>query len=242
MLPILKIDHRVSELNDSQAFIYFIIAFKVKRKETVNRSYFCKALQVTNKDYISEIISTIKEKKLIGVDYKYYGFSGEGSYDKEYVFTVPESNSWFPVSYRLLDSSIPPKVRGFAIRYRSLALDDSLMIKKSKTEIARLLNISRTTLNVRLDLLKAYDLLPESFPTFAEDNVNLKTEAEKSYKEIVKNNKKTDCPQMKIEKQLKWFLDNKIYKKTTGESIYLEIISGTFNKKIKQVNEFNFNE
>lgn len=66
MEPIyLKIDKRIQSLNDSQAFIYLVIVYEKNQKKQINRQYLANALGVTNKEYISEIITEIEKAGLL---------------------------------------------------------------------------------------------------------------------------------------------------------------------------------
>lgn len=224
MIKWLKVDKNVYQLNDTQAFVYYLILYSVKERRLINRSYIMNCLQLTSLDYVTEIVRALKDKGFIKVNYHNYGFSYD-KYDVQYVFDIPPMDSWFAVDYSLLNPSIPAKVRGFAIRYRSLAYDDTLQIKMTKTEIARTLDMSRTTLNVRLDWLKAYNLSPETFPKL--NCVNL-TDEESEILTILTKERTPKNRESKQAKQAKWYLENEIYKTDKDRTIYMQIVSGTF--------------
>lgn len=61
----IKIDKRIVELNDSQAFIYMMIVYNKFQHRQINRQYLASALGVTNKEYISELITAIEKKGLL---------------------------------------------------------------------------------------------------------------------------------------------------------------------------------
>lgn len=61
----LKIDKKIQTLNDSEAFIYMVIVYGKMQKKEINRQYLANALGVTNKEYISEIITEIEKAGLL---------------------------------------------------------------------------------------------------------------------------------------------------------------------------------
>ena len=233
MKPFLKIDKRVQELNDSAAFVYMVIVYSIFKKKQINRRYLAEALQVTNLEYISEILTAIEKAGLISRKLTFNNAYKDGYIDVKMNFSL-HYKTWFPVEIGFIGEDVAPRVKGFALRYRSIAFDDSNKVGYTKIKVAELLNISRPTLNKNLSLLNASSL-NDYFITLTE-TVELD---EKKMKELKSMATKVDS-NSKLGKQIKWFLNKKIYTHKKANSIYNMIISGTLDTQTyKQVNEEN---
>lgn len=231
MKPFLKIDKRVQELNDSAAFVYMVIVYSIFKKKQINRRYLAESLKVKNLDYISEILSSIEKAGLISRKLTFNNAMIDGYIDVKMNFTL-HYKTWFPVEIGFLASDASPRTKGFALRYRSLAFDDSILVGYTKSEAANLLNVSRPTLNKNLTLLNANSLM--DYFIKLNEVVYLDEKKMKEAKELsVKADKES-----KLAKQINWFLNKKIYTHKKANSIFNMIISGTLDTQTyKQVNE-----
>ena len=231
MKPFLKIDKRVQELNDSAAFVYMIIVYSIFKKKQINRKYLAECLQVKSLDYITEILLSIEKAGLISRKLTFNNANVDGYINVKMNFTL-HYNNWFPVEIGFLASDATPRIKGFVLRYRSLAFDDTLNVEYTKTKIAEMLNTSRPTLNKNLTLLNASSLM-DYFIKF-DETVELDANKMKELKELsIKADKES-----KLGKQINWFLNKKIYTHKNANKVYNMIISGTLNvQTYKQVNE-----
>lgn len=231
MKPFLKIDKRVQELNDSAAFVYMVIVYSIFKKKQINRRYLAESLKVKNLDYISEILSSIEKAGLISRKLTFNNAMIDGYIDVKMNFTL-HYKTWFPVEIGFLANDASPRTKGFALRYRSLAFDDSISVGYTKSEAANLLNVSRPTLNKNLTLLNANSLMDY----FIKLNEVIYLD-EKKMKEAKELSVKAD-KESKLAKQINWFLNKKIYTHKKANSIFNMIISGTLDiQTYKQVNE-----
>lgn len=231
MKPFLKIDKRVQELNDSAAFVYMVIVYSIFKKKQINRRYLAESLRVKNLDYISEILSSIEKAGLISRKLTFNNAYKDGYIDVKMHFTL-HYKTWFPVEIGFLASDATPRIKGFALRYRSLAFDDSILVGYTKSETADLLNVSRPTLNKNLTLLNAHSLM--DYFIKLNEVVYLDEKKMKEAKELsIKADKES-----KLGKQINWFLNKKIYTHKKANNIFNMIISGTLDTQTyKQVNE-----
>lgn len=120
---------------------------------------------------------------------------------------------------------------GFALRYRAIALDDTLEVKFNKTKVAEVLKISRPTLNKNLTLLEENNMLPKDLYDKPTATNYLTPHNQKILNDMVtlfgKNSREY--------KLGSWFIANQIFYQPNCNIIFNRIQAGIINKKpIKQ--------
>lgn len=93
------------------------------------------------------------------------------------------------------DTAIPSKMKGFALRYRSLAFDDTLIVSYNRSDIGKKLKISQPTLRKNIALLNEMNLF-EYFSTQVIEKQALTNEHIKVLNEFA-----TKCEDSAIKKQ-----------------------------------------
>lgn len=227
----LKIDKKIQTLNDSEAFIYMVIVYGKIQKKEINRQYLANALGVTNKEYISEIITEIEKAGLLKrANYLKHSYK-EGWIDVKLDWELTYEN-YYQVSVNFVrDASIPSKMKGFILRYRSLAFDDTLVVSYNRSDIGKKLKISQPTLRKNLALINEMNLF-EYFSTQVVEKQTLTNEHIK-----VLNTLATDCEDSAIKKQCVWYLEKNLQKHPRCVDLFHKAVAGVLFKKHKKGEE-----
>lgn len=125
-----------------------------------------------------------------------------------------------------------PKLKGFALRLRELAFDDSLVIKYNKKDIAEKLGVSANTLRKYLTKLEELDVVKElklNVDYFvvreSEPVIYLSDDRMQDAKKIIANAENCNT---KLYKQMSYFMNNKLYYSPKANELYMDILSGLF--------------
>ncbi len=224
----IKIDKRIVELNDSQAFIYMMIVYNKFQHRQINRQYLASALGVTNKEYISELITAIEKKGLLKrKNYTAHTYA-EGWIDVKLNWELTYEDSYKVSIDFVRAKDITPKVKGFALRFRCLAGYD-FETSFNKKDLAIRMNVSRPTLNKYLVLIN------ETKEYFFKDQ-QIKEELTEAEIGIVRRFASNECIDGKVKECCKWFLEKKLQTKHNCKELFNKAVSGTLFKN-KQVNE-----
>ena len=130
------------------------------------------------------------------------------------------------------------KDKGFVLKLRSLAFDDTLKINLNKKDMAIVLGISQPTLRKKLKSVEMFyndGFVEEYFPVYE------KCFLSKENIEVVKlvlNNDKTS----RVYKQVKWFLEKGYHLRKDADYKLNEVFAGVLGKKVvkKQVEKAVF--
>ena len=224
----IEIDKRIVELNDSQAFVYMMIVYNKFQHRQINRQYLASALGVTNKEYISEIITAIVNAGLLKrKNYTAHTYN-QGWIDVKLDWELNYEDSYKVSIDFVRDRNITPKVKGFALRYRCLA-EYSFETNLNKKELAIRLNVSRPTLNKYLSLIN-------DTQTYFFKDKQIKEELTKDEIDLLKRFASTECVDGKIKECCKWFLEKNLQSRNNCRQLFNRAVSGTLFKN-KQVNE-----
>lgn len=258
MKEFIPIDKRVINLNDSQAFIYLLIAYwdwknrqeakannTVKKKTILPRNYFAKCLGVTD-IYVSELLTAIENAGLIKRVHHFNNAVKDGYINQKIEFVLCYEN-WYKLNPFFINSKVDPKLKGFALRYRCLAYDDSIVVEYSKTECAEQMHISRPTFRKYYNALLETNLMNEYFPSvqtkdskenyLSESSMDYLKGIQESIKQIKKDNtdKWIEFQQTKLYKEYKWVVQNRIWTRKNGDDIINKMMSGTLDIKTNKV-------
>ena len=267
MKSFLKIDKRVIELNDTQAFIYLLIVYKdwkatqdainnktFKRMVTITREYFAKCLNVS----VTSVSNNFKKIEELGLIERIPHFNNavkDGYINQTIEFKLNYTdNNWFKVNPFIINSKVEPKLKGFALRYRCLAFDDSLVVNYDKTECSKRMHISRPTFRKYLDLIQEANLINEFFIPVQNKNIkdNYLSESSMEYLREIQNhiNKLKEGSEKDwiafqntaIYKQYKWIVKNRIWTRKNGDDTVIKMMSGLLNppKKKEIAKTFEF--
>lgn len=225
----LKIDKRVHQLNDSQAFIYLMIVYCKFQKKQVNRKYLAESLGVTNREYISELITeiekigVIKRSNYIKHSYKQgwidVRLDWELCYDNFYEVTVDF----------VRNRTINPKTKGFALRYRCLAFDDTLNVLYNKKDLANKLSVSAPTLRKYLAIWNELGIASFFYRT-EPDKQELSDEQLNELELFAKY-----CENKMIKKQCAWYLAHRLQDHYNCVDLYYKAVAGVLFKPIKKI-------
>lgn len=233
-MKFIKINKKVVEVNNSEAFIYMVIARSNYKKMKISRAYLASCLGVNNLDYITEIITSLVNNGLVE-RWNVTLTDDNGQKTTELKLTALEGESWFKLGLDVADSKKDSKMLGFALRYRCLAFDDTLTVKYTKQEISDILEISRPTLNKYLISINTMQLNPTDLC-----NVIIN--------KLTDNNKKAlnDMitlfkPTTKEHRLGKWFIDKRLYAQSNANELFCRLQAGLLNKKtIKEIKQLSY--
>lgn len=148
------------------------------------------------------------------------------------------------IKFELVQKEIvDPKLKGFALRLRGLAFDDSLVIKYNKTDIAEKLGVSTNTLRKYLKKLEELGIISDNklsndyfieneIVHLSEDRMSLlKTIVNKGFTDDYGNYTKMELSSEKMYKQFCYYNDKKMYCSPKANEIFDDILIGTFANK-----------
>jgi hypothetical protein len=122
---------------------------------------------------------------------------------------------------------VDAKDKGFALKLRSLAFDDTLKINLNKKDIAIALGISQPTLRKKLKNIEMFyndGFVAEYFPVYE------KCFLSKENIEVVKmalSNDKTS----RVYKQVRWFLQNGFHLRRDADDRLRDVFAGVIGRK-----------
>lgn len=236
MKPFLKIDKRVKELNDSQAFIYLMIVYNKFQNKQVNRRYLAETLGVSSKEYISDLISEIEKVGLLTRANHFSNSYKEGRIDVKLDWVLSYENFYEVDVDFVRDRSIDSRSKGFIIRYRCLAFDDTLVVSYNKKDSAKLLGVSTPTLRKYSKIIESNNVMSYFRKQVIKQEISdaqleeIEVFAE-SFKEKTKTHNEREITM--VERQCFWYLTHKLYNNLRCYDLYLKAVSGTLfpNKK-----------
>lgn len=240
MKPFLKIDKRVRDLNDSQAFIYLMIVYNKFQNKQVNRRYLAETLGVTSKEYISDLISDIENAGLLTRANHFRHSYKEGWIDVKLDWVLSYQNYYEVDVDFVRNRSIDSRSKGFIIRYRCLAFDDTLEVSYSKKDSAKLLGVSTPTLRKYSKVIESNNAMSYFKKQVIKQEISddqlaeLKIFAD-SFVKKAKTNKKKEITT--IERQCYWYMVHKLYNHLRCYDLYLKAVSGTLFHKNNKSNE-----
>ena len=119
------------------------------------------------------------------------------------------------------------KDKGFVLKLRSLAFDDTLKINLNKKDMAIVLGISQPTLRKKLKSVEMFyndGFVEEYFPVY--EKCFLSKENIEIVKEVLSNDKTS-----RIYKQVRWYLQNGFHLRRDADDRLLEVFAGVLGKK-----------
>ncbi len=123
---------------------------------------------------------------------------------------------------------VDAKDKGFALKLRSLAFDDTLKINLNKKDIAIALGISQPTLRKKLKNIEVFykdGFAEEYFPVY--EKCFLSKENIEVIKEMILSNDKTS----RVYKQVRWFLQNGFHLRRDADDRLRDVFAGVIGKK-----------
>lgn len=235
MKPFLKIDKRVNQLNDTDTIVYMILVYAKFKNKQISRAYIAHCIKTnsTESDYVTHCLRRIETLGLIKRTPTFKNAHCGGYITRVLDYELTYEN-YFMITLNLVEYDFDPKLKGFLLKLRTLCYDDSLKIKSeyNKTDIARYMGVSLSTLKRKLDALKALGCLTEE--NDPEPTYFIKRDALTRLSDNRLNELNTILLQAskesKLYKQAKWYYDNYIYLQSDANEIYDKMISGLLNK------------
>lgn len=128
----------------------------------------------------------------------------------------------------VLGLDVAARDKGFALKLRAIAFDDTMQVKYNRKDIAAIMEVSQPTLRKKMKAIEVMykdGFVAEYFPVcekcyLSKENVEL-------IKEWLMDNDQTS----RVYKQLKWFLQNKLHLRRDADDRLLEIFAGIMGKK-----------
>lgn len=231
----LKIDKRILNLNDSQAFIYLMIVYCKFQRRQVNRKYLAEALGVTNKEYVSDLITAVEDAGMIKRNNYFKNSYKEGWIDIKLDWELLyKKDDYFEVSVDFVrNRDVNARTKGFALRYRSLAFDDTLKIGYNKKDTASKLGVTPPTLRKYMYLWNTLELASY----FHKQEANKQTLTEDQLDEL--KTLASNSGNVAIKKQCQWYLNNGLQNHNRCVDLYNKAVSGILFKKKNKSNTRN---
>lgn len=238
-LPYLRLSTDITKLSSTAAYLYYILVYADFKKKTFSRAYLAKALGVTNLDYISNLLQEIEEAGLIKRTFEYNNDYHSGHISKKLTVSVNSPLKWFSVNINYLSFEGSASDKGFALKLRSLAFDDTLKIQYNKKDLAEKLGVSAPTLRKKLKQLKEMGIYDgdtfnqEYFPVI--EICHLSEDRRDLVKKILVSDKNS-----RLYKQIQWFVDKKCHLKRDADRQLDNIVAGFLggNKAVKSDVEY----
>ena len=238
MKPFLKIDTKVVEISDTAAWLYAVLVYADFKKKTYSRAYLAKALGVNDLDYVTELLREIEEAGLIKRSFVYGNEYMNGHISKELrvklIYDVCEDCdvNWFPVNLGIIGLEGASKDKGFALKLRALAFDDTLKIGYNKKDLAGVLGISAPTLRKKLQKVGEFiddtmTVNSKYFPVCEKGYLNEKNL--QFVKDVLKY-----VQDDKTYKQVVWFLKNKCHLRRDCNEIMMKLQAGILGLKVAE--------
>lgn len=235
MKPFLKIDKKVVEISDTAAWLYAVLVYADFKKKTYSRAYLAKALGVNDLDYVTELLREIEDAGLIKRSFVYGNEYMNGHISKELrvklIYDVCEDCdvNWFPVNLGIIGLEGASKDKGFALKLRALAFDDTLKIGYNKKDLAGVLGISAPTLRKKLQ--KVATLIDDTMTVNGEyfpvcERCYLDEKNIQFVKDVLSADKDS-----KMYKQVMWFLQNKCHLRRDCNKVMESIQAGIVGLK-----------
>lgn len=223
----LKIDKRIQSLTDTEAYLYFIIVYTVFVDKDVNAEYLCKCLDIKCHKYLSEMLKNLEDVDLIKRSYTYVNNKFTGEIVNKKVKFALNYNSFYKVELDFIKCDLEPKLKGFALKLRCLALDTDVTIGYNKKEISAILKADYKTVCKKMNALGFLQLVENGYvftEYFMSVQINYLNKQNISLiKEIIAN--KDDS---KLYKQTLYFIKNKLYLYANANKLFDDILAGTF--------------
>lgn len=205
------------------------------KKKTYGRAYLAKATGLNDLDYISELLKEIEDAGMIKRTFIYGNDYMDGHINKELrvkiLYEVCEDCdiNWFPVNLSILKVDGLSRDKGFALKLRSVAFDDSMKIGLNRRELAEVMEVSVPTLRKKLNAVKMIGLYDDGcnlayFPVCEKCHLNEKNV--ETVKAVLTSADKSS----KTYKQIVWYLQNKIHYRRDANSQFDKIMGGVVGK------------
>lgn len=207
------------------------------KKKTYGRAYLAKAIGLKNLDYISELLKEIEDSGLIRRDFIYGNEYVNGHINKELrvklLYEVCEDCdiNWFPVAIGIIGLEGTSKDKGFALKLRAIAYDDTLKIGLNKKDLASAMEVSVTTLRKKMNAIEKIGLWCDGlvdmyFPIC--ERCYLDENRVETVKQILVSDKNS-----KTYKQVVWYLQNKMHFRRDANKRLDNIMAGFVGQKNK---------
>lgn len=139
-------------LKANEAYTYFCLLAKSDFNTYISHvklNTLSELTDIKETKYISDHIKTLINKGLVIKD-KQQHIGNKGVFDTCTYHLYKPSMDWIRIDTDLLQENIPNKLKGFLILLKCICLNNTNYIGYNKTEISKLLHISRPTLNTYL--------------------------------------------------------------------------------------------
>lgn len=226
--PFLKLSKKIKDLSDTAAYLYFVLVYADFKKKTYGRAYLAKALGLNNLDYITELLREVEDAGLVKRSFIYGNAYADGHINKELRVSICGMEDWISVGINFISAEGTSKDKGFALKLRSLAFDDTLKITLNKKDIASELGISQPTLRKKMNSIALYytDVFNVTyFP--ACEKCHLSERNVETVKAILTNGDKKS----KLYKQVVWYLQNKCHLRTNADPLFDNLMGGVVGQK-----------
>ena len=228
MIPFLKLDRKIKNLTDTAAYLYFVLVYADFKKKTFGRAYLAKALGLNDLDYVTELLREIEEAGLIQRSFIYGNEYVNGHISKELRVKICPVGEWISVSLTLLNAEGTSNERGFALKLRTAAFDDSAKISMNKKDLAAYMGVSAPTLRKKMKavehLVKDMTFNNEYFPVYEKCYLNEKNI--QFVKDVL-----TYVQDDKTYKQVVWFLKNKCHLRRDCNELMMKLQAGIVGLK-----------
>lgn len=236
MNTFIKVNKNIEHLTLNEAYLTYLLSWCKFYNKDITIPYLSKCLQVCDHT-ITDMLLNIENKGIITRSYTIINNPITGQImSKKMIFTVNNS-SFIKVSTDFIKADLTSEAKGFALRLRLLAYDDSVTIKMSKKAMSEKMNISYKTFlkwTSQLDFLQLNkDMTGYEFTNYfpKTEVIYLKDDYKILIKEILSNPNDS-----KLYGQTKWFVDNNLYKLKTANKIYDDILAGVLGNSKSTVN------
>ena len=242
MNPFLKINKKVVEISDTAAWLYAVLVYADFKKKTYSRAYLAKALGLNDLDYVTELLREIEEAGLIKRSFVYGNEYMNGHISKELrvklIYDACEDCdvNWFAVNIGVIGLEGASKDKGFALKLRAVAYDDTLKIGYNKKDLAGVLGISAPTLRKKLQKVGEFiddtmTVNSKYFPVCEKCYLNEKNI--QFVKDVLKY-----VQDDKTYKQVVWFLKNKCHLRRDCNEIMMKLQAGILGLKVAEKPRF----
>lgn len=222
-------DKRIERLSNTEAVVYALLVYASKKQ--ISRGYITKCLGITDEDYVSEMLANIEKEGLIVRNNRYENAYKDGKIKTMLGYTLIYKN-WFMVDSELITADIDYRVKGFALKLRTLAFDDSCKIGYNKKQIASKLGISRPTLDKYVKMMVLGGLLDADMcfgKWFIQREIcHLSDDRKEIVYQAVSNS--FLYPERDL-RQMVYFVNRKLYSHPDANKIFDKMVAGLWNKR-----------
>jgi len=151
------------KLTPNETYTYFCLLSKsdyYTGKSYIKQKNLCELAQIKKTDTLQKHLKKFSEFSLLKVITALKEGNKGIFRTNTYQFNIPTEN-WIRVKHNLISKDIPPKIKGFLILLKCLALNNSNFIGYNKSEISRHLNIDVKTVRKYLNECISLELINE---------------------------------------------------------------------------------